>query len=84
MSTKENKTDLTSSKKRKRFKNVVENGRDQSSVPQKKKKSLPLKGLVLAISTLDVKDKKHSSNDLSYQAVSSLCKELGAEVRIFL
>ena len=54
---------------------------DKSSNSKTNKSSQPLKGLILAISTLDVKDKQHSSNDLSYQAVSELCKDLGAQVR---
>ena len=51
-----------------------------SPVAKKKKTSQPLKGLILAVSTLDVKGQKHATSDSSYQAVSALCKELGANV----
>lgn len=47
---------------------------------KKKKVVQPLKGLILAVSTLDVKDKKHSTVDSSYQTVRELCIELGAKV----
>jgi len=40
----------------------------------------PLNGLILAISTLDVKGKQHSSTNSSYKEVSSACIALGASV----
>lgn len=49
-------------------------------ISKKKKNSQPLKGLILAVSTLDVKGQKHAVSDSSYQAVSSMCQELGAKV----
>jgi hypothetical protein len=51
------------------------------TVQKRKKESKPLNGLILAVSTLDVKNEKHSSADSSYQAVAALCTELGAKVR---
>mmetsp|Transcript_18484 Transcript_18484/g.22638 ORF Transcript_18484/g.22638 Transcript_18484/m.22638 type:complete len:234 (+) Transcript_18484:124-825(+) len=47
---------------------------------KRKREARPLNGLVLAISTLDVKGQKHTSSDSSYQAVAALCTELGAKV----
>lgn len=78
-------TSTKSSKKRKRSKKERHVDQAQSTEPAaapsaKKKRQQPLNGLTLAISTLDVKDTKHSSVDSSYQAVAALCKELGAQV----
>lgn len=72
------------SRKRKRHnvkkqQNTTEKGKSKSKRAAEKEVK-PLKGLVLAISTLDIKDEKHASTDLSYQAVSALCTDLGAEV----
>jgi hypothetical protein len=64
-------------KKKKQKKKNSSNGSSGSS----SKESKPLNGLILAVSTLDQKDEKHSSLESSYQAVSALCVELGAKVR---
>jgi hypothetical protein len=45
-----------------------------------KKNKLPLVGLTLAISTLDVKGQQHENRDLSYKTIQKLCIELGAKV----
>ena len=76
-------TSSKSSKKRKRSKkesNVNQALSTEAAGASSKKRQQPLNGLILAVSTLDVKDAKHSSVDSSYQAVAALCKELGAQV----
>lgn len=54
--------------------------RPEKSGNKSSKKKLPLKGLTLAISTLDVKGQQHENRDLSYKTIQSLCIELGAKV----
>ena len=85
-----NYLDENSNKKRKRSRGkkkttYVQNNNDCSNheiVTQGKNKDMKglLNGLVLAVSTLDVKGKQHESNDSSYKAVLSLCKSLGASI----
>ncbi len=56
------------------------NRSSSSSSSKKRNVAKPLNGIILSVSTLDVKDKKHSSTDSSFSAVSALCLELGAKV----
>lgn len=50
--------------------------------PNKKRKrtSKPLNGMVVAVSTLDVKGQSHSDSQSSYKAVADQCQKLGASV----
>ena len=75
----------SNSKKRKLHNDHEHNGAPKSQdmvtiISKQKKAKLPLNGLTFAVSTLDVKGKKHSSSDSSYQAVAALCTELGGKV----
>jgi len=45
-----------------------------------KRKREPLKGMVIAVSTLDVKGQSHTDSQSSYKAVAELVKDLGASV----
>ena len=50
--------------------------------PTKKRKrnQAVLKGMILAVSTLDVKGESHSNSESSYKAVADCCRKLGASV----
>jgi hypothetical protein len=68
----------TKSKRKRQRKN--DNGNAKNSKNDTTKIKLPLVGLTLAISTLDVKGQEHENRDLSYKSISKLCVELGAKV----
>ena len=50
------------------------------SEPKRKRKGDPLQGMMVAVSTLDVKGKAHTDAQSSYKAISDLCRSLGASV----
>lgn len=47
---------------------------------KRKRNQAPLKGMIVAVSTLDVKGKSHANSQTSYKAVAELCQQLGASV----
>jgi len=55
-------------------------GKDMASEKSPQTIGKPLNGLILAVSTLDVKGERHSSGNSSYREVSSACTALGATV----
>ena len=87
-----NDQDEISSKKRKRSREKKKTKNLESSIDnsnhgiitegEASNKSIKgiLNGLVIAVSTLDVKGKQHESDSSSYKAVVSLCKSLGASI----
>jgi hypothetical protein len=46
----------------------------------KQKRGNPLNGLIVAISTLEVKGQAHSEADVSYKSVAQSCRDAGAQV----
>lgn len=51
--------------------------------PTKKRKrnqAAVLKGMIVAVSTLDVKGESHSNSESSYKAIADCCRKLGASV----
>lgn len=54
----------------------------KSSDTKKKKKQTkhPLNGMIVAVSTLDIKGQSHEDSQSSYKAVSNQCQELGATI----
>lgn len=50
------------------------------SKPKRKRKGDPLQGMIVAVSTLDVKGRAHTDAQSSYKAISDLCRSLGASV----
>ena len=55
-------------------------GGHNEGLQRKKQKLKPLNGLIVAVSTLDVKGERHSESDSSYRTVREECIGLGASV----
>jgi hypothetical protein len=69
---------------RKRKQDAVKDSKDHVGSTEKgskrKRKVGPFQGMILAISTLDVKGRAHTDAQSSYKAISDLCRTLGASV----
>jgi hypothetical protein len=60
-----------------------ETSSDTTSRPSKKRRKRnknPLNGMIVAVSTLDVKGQSHTDSQSSYKAVSDQCQNLGATI----
>jgi len=80
------------SKRKKRRKTPSNETKEKDPVPQeqnsdetrpnKKRKRMggPLKGMIIAVSTLDVKGQSHKESESSYKSVAELCQSMGATV----
>ena len=78
-----NKGRQTPSKEESEEKEIL--SQEQSSdeigpVKKRKRKQDPLKGMIIAVSTLDVRGKSHTDSESSYKAIADLCQSLGASV----
>lgn len=75
-------SDRKTKRKRESKEESTENGtgNDAPARSQKQKRGKPLNGLIVAISTLEVKGQAHSQADVSYKSVAQSCRDAGAEV----
>jgi len=76
--------DADQPKRRKRKSSKVANHEKQKEGSQqpktRRKQALPLKGIVLSISTLNDKKGNNTGGEVNYSSAAQLCRDLGAEV----
>jgi hypothetical protein len=72
----------SNNRKRKRYsvKDSEEHGGSTEGKSKRNRKGGPFQGMILAVSTLNVKGRAHTDAQSSYKAISDLCRTLGASV----